>query len=85
MSFRPISNVPQGLKPSVYAALCGTAKAVPFQGTGYARSGDSAKAVPFQSRFMQPVLVLRFGVEGEHLKRLELDGLGLAGAQVNGC
>jgi hypothetical protein len=35
MPLRPIGNVPQGLKPTVYAVLCGTAEAVPFQSNGF--------------------------------------------------
>ena len=33
---QPVQNIPQGLKPQVLCAFCGTAKAVPFQNPIYA-------------------------------------------------
>jgi hypothetical protein len=43
MSSRPNEPIPQGLKPSVLQAHCGTAEAVPFQNTIYATSSRGNK------------------------------------------
>jgi hypothetical protein len=34
---RPVQSIPQGLKPQILFAFCGTAKAVPFQNLIYAK------------------------------------------------
>jgi hypothetical protein len=41
MSTLPNELFPQGLKPSILPAHCGTAEAVPFQNTIYATSSSS--------------------------------------------